>query len=98
MDDLIRGESVYILGDTPDNDIHNNYSIPVEREREENVGVYCGSIEPVAAACRLIVEGKTSNANTNGRTMELTRVETSNTYIVVPPMPRMVLVMEVSNV
>ena len=96
MDDLIRGESVYILGDTPDKDIHNNDSIPVERE--ENVGVYCGSIEPVAAACRLIVEGKTSNVNTNGRTMELTRVETSNTYIVVPPMPRMVLVMEVSNV
>mmetsp|Transcript_27834 Transcript_27834/g.50329 ORF Transcript_27834/g.50329 Transcript_27834/m.50329 type:complete len:629 (+) Transcript_27834:200-2086(+) len=84
MDDLIRGESVYILGDTSEKDL-NNTTIPVD-EREEKVGV-CGSIEPVAA--RLIVEGKLSiNGCTTGKTMELTRVETSNTYIVVPPMPR----------
>ena len=39
-------------------------------------------------AARLIVECKISNGHTYGKTMELTRVETSNTHIVVPPMPR----------
>ena len=83
MEDLIRGKSVYILGDTSEKDIPNSSILPPEQHPEqpnkEGVG---GSIEPIAA--RLIVEGKSSNES--GKTMELTRVETSNTYIVVPPM------------
>mmetsp|Transcript_31083 Transcript_31083/g.65582 ORF Transcript_31083/g.65582 Transcript_31083/m.65582 type:complete len:658 (-) Transcript_31083:124-2097(-) len=87
MDDLIRGESVYILGDTSETDLHTNTSIPAAGAKEANGGV-SGSIEPIPA--RLIVEGKTLSNGTRigmGKTMELTRVETSNTYIVVPPMP-----------
>ena len=84
MEDLIRGKSVYILGDTSEKDIPNSSILPPEQQHpeqpnKEGVG---GSIEPIAA--RLIVEGKSSNES--GKTMELTRVETSNTYIVVPPM------------
>jgi len=84
MEDLIRGKSVYILGDTSEKDIPNSSILPPEQQHpeqpnKEGVG---GSIEPIAA--RLIVEGKSSNKS--GKTMELTRVETSNTYIVVPPM------------
>ena len=73
MDDLTGGH-VYILGETSENDVDS--SIPSAPAEDSGGGG--GSIEPVAA--RLIVEGQ------GGKTMELTRVETSNTYIVVPPM------------
>lgn len=63
MSDLILGESVYILGETSESDIHDKSS----------GGEVSGSNE---AAARLIVEGSSH---------ELTRVETSNTYVVVPP-------------
>ena len=84
MEDLIRGKSVYILGDTSEKDIPNSSILPPEQQHSEqpNKEGVGGSIEPIAA--RLIVEGKSSNKS--GKTMELTRVETSNTYIVVPPM------------
>lgn len=78
INDLIQGKSVYILGDTSENDIPNAASLPAVAAAEDGEMGVGGSIEPVAA--RLIVEGAT------GKTMELTRVETSNSYIVVPPM------------
>jgi len=88
MEDLIRGENIYILGDTSEKDIPNHTSLPPEHNQQQDdsdtksgVG---GSIEPIAA--RLIVEGDKSSSHAQGKTMELTRVETSNTYIVVPPM------------
>ena len=93
MEDLIRGKSVYILGNTSEKDVHKNNNlhpsvaaVVAEQQQQDdndnngssNVG---GSIEPIAA--RLIVEGQEGGS---GKTLELTRVETSNTYIVVPPM------------
>ncbi|KAL3770968.1 hypothetical protein ACHAWU_005297 [Discostella pseudostelligera] len=87
LDDLLHGESsVYILGDTSERDIPNLHHLT------SNDGVSgadgggsagsSNSIEPVAA--RLIVEGKVDGMKYVGKTLELTRVETSNTYIVVP--------------
>jgi hypothetical protein len=89
LNDLTQGQTVYILGDTSEHDI-NHYSSEANGQaamdddgpsREGNIHV------PVAA--RLIVEGTSdeSNANFKGKTLELMRVETSNTYILVPPMP-----------
>ena len=89
MEDLIRGKSVYILGNTSEKNVHTNNNlhpsaaVAAEQQQQDdgnnnNVG---GSIEPIAA--RLIVEGEEGSS---GKTLELTRVETSNTYIVVPPM------------
>ncbi len=75
-------DSVYILGDTSERDIVSNRPILLASTNDYHTGGGAGgndndrSIEPVSA--RLIVEGR------GGKTLELTRVETSNTYIVVP--------------
>ncbi len=80
VDDLVRGGSVYILGDTSEADVRVAGDSSVTEEIDG--GGVGGIIEPVAA--RLIVEGASSSLS-SGKTLELTRVETSNTYVVVPP-------------
>lgn len=91
MNDLLNSQnSVYILGDTSESDIAHSNNAPSnhtnnqQRQGEEEGGnQYSSSFEPVAA--RLIVEPKNSNYG-QAKTLDLIRVETSNTYIVTPPM------------
>ena len=79
IDDLITS-NVYIMGPNDDDDDSNGRG-GEGRGTTNNTNANDGagnSIEPVSA--RLIIEDKL------GKTLILTRVETSNTYIVVPPM------------
>lgn len=89
MNDLLNNNnSVYVLGDTSESDIpHSSHSNNQQQQRqEEEDSNNISSFEPVAA--RLIVEPKNNSCNNNkqAKTLELVRVETSNTYIVTPPM------------
>lgn len=90
MNDLLNNNnSVYVLGDTSESDIphssHSNSQQKQQQRQEEEDANYSSSFEPVAA--RLIVEPKNNSCNTKqAKTLELVRVETSNTYIVTPPM------------
>eukprot|EP00986_Skeletonema_menzelii_P006034 scaffold2280_cov158-Skeletonema_menzelii.AAC.5 len=97
MNDLLNSQnSVYILGDTSESDIAHSANAPSNHdnshqrqgEDEEGANQYSSSFEPVAA--RLIVEPCTSNTGNDSKrqakTLDLVRVETSNTYIVTPPM------------
>jgi hypothetical protein len=96
LNDLLNSNnSVYILGDTSENDIAHsanapsNYNNQQRQEVEDEKGganQYSSSFDPVAA--RLIVEpaGRSSSYNLQAKTLDLVRVETSNTYIVTPPM------------
>ena len=72
IDDLVTS-NVYIMG--PNDDSDNRGEGGTNYANANDGG---NSIEPVSA--RLIIEDKM------GKTLILTRVETSNTYIVVPPM------------
>ena len=73
IDDLVTS-NVYIMG--PNDDSDNGGEGGTNNANANDDGG--NSIEPVSA--RLIIEDKM------GKTLLLTRVETSNTYIVVPPM------------
>lgn len=97
MNDLLSSQnSVYILGDTSESDIPHSANAPSnhtnnQQQRqgeEEGANQYSSSFEPVAA--RLIVEPKNSNngsdSKNQAKTLDLIRVETSNTYVVTPPM------------
>ena len=97
MNDLLNSQnSVYILGDTSESDIAHSANAPSnhinnqQRQGEEGEGAnqYSSSFEPVAA--RLIVESSSCNNGSDSKkqakTFDLVRVETSNTYIVTPPM------------
>jgi len=95
MNDLLDGNnSVYILGETSESDIAHSANAPpkhnIHQQRQEGgedgANQYSSSFEPVAA--RLIVEpGRNSSCNNlRAKTLDLVRVETSNTYIVTPPM------------
>ena len=99
MNDLLNSQnSVYILGDTSESDISHSVNAPSNHnnshqrqgEDEEGANQYSSSFEPVAA--RLIVEPSTRSATAGNdskkqaKTLDLVRVETSNTYIVTPPM------------
>lgn len=96
MNDLILGQTVYILGDTSENDIEHvaaaisnggggGGAMGAVEEAEENGNAADNNIH-VPIAARLIVEGE-KKTEYSGKTLDLMRVETSNTYIVVPPMP-----------
>ena len=94
MADLLHCKSVYILGNTSRGDFHhgeNATSGHFQDNDDGDVKEASNSFTPLAA--RLIVEGtqhsasaSTNNNGGGGKTLELMRVETSNTYVVVPPM------------
>jgi hypothetical protein len=84
MSDLTQGQTVYMLGDTSESDIdHSNRANGQighdDGEFDEGNNIH------VPIPTRLIIEGKSEEEK--GKTLELMRVETSNTYILVPPMP-----------
>jgi hypothetical protein len=86
-DDLVRSDCVYVLGGGCEGKSNGSGGGGGGGDSGSGSG---SIIEPVAA--RLIVEGiggsrKGGGGGGGGKTLELTRVETSNTYVVVPPMP-----------
>ncbi|KAL7486567.1 hypothetical protein ACHAW6_012174 [Cyclotella cf. meneghiniana] len=89
IDDLTRGQIVYILGDTSEHDIDHSSGANGHTGMDDDAHSKEGNIH-VPVPARLIFEGTIGNGNTQnyeGKTVELMRVETSNTYILVPPMP-----------
>ena len=94
MNDILNSQnSVYILGYTSESDIAHSANAPSnhnnnhQSQEEECANQYSSSFEPVAA--RLIVEPRSSTGSDStkrAKTLDLVRVETSNTYIVTPPM------------
>eukprot|EP00984_Skeletonema_dohrnii_P003281 scaffold1088_cov120-Skeletonema_dohrnii-CCMP3373.AAC.4 len=94
MNDILNSQnSVYILGDTSESDIAHSANAPSnhnnnqQSQEEEGANQYSSSFEPVAA--RLIVEPRSrtgSDSKKQAKTLDLVRVETSNTYIVTPPL------------
>ena len=92
MNDLMSSQnSVYILGDTAESDIAHSSNVPSNnvqqhQEDEGHANQYSSSFEPVAA--RLIVEPCSVSCDNQAKTLDLVRVETSNTYIVTPPMAK----------
>ena len=83
----LQSQNVYILGDTSEYDIDhssgaNGHTSMDNEEKGQDANIHV----PISA--RLIVEGKSnSGQNNEGKTLELMRIETSNTCILVPPMP-----------
>lgn len=75
---LSQLQSSYILGETCSSDIPHTANANAQTYEEPAVE---GNIH-VPIPTRLIVDG-----NDKGKTLELMRVETSNTYILVPPVP-----------
>lgn len=97
LDDL-QSRNVYILGDTSEHDIDHSSGANGQCVMDGEGGVANGngmtssSNIHVPIPTRLIVEGKSEDgrgaiSNNAGKTLELMRVETSNTYVLVPPMP-----------
>ena len=80
----LQSKNVYILGDTSEHDIDHSGSAnghtAMDNEEKQDANTHV----PIPA--RLIVEGKSNDGQSNeGKTLELLRVETSNTCILVPP-------------
>ncbi|KAL3794150.1 hypothetical protein HJC23_012857 [Cyclotella cryptica] len=88
IDDLTQGKTVYILGETSEHDIGHSSSANGHTGIGEDVHSNEGNIH-VPVPARMLVEGTLESGHENyaGKTIELMRVETSNTYILVPPMP-----------
>ena len=99
LDDL-QSRNVYILGDTTERDIDHGSGANGQCVMDDGEGgvIHHGEMTSsssnihVPIPARLIVEGKSKDGSSNddnqtGKTLELMRVETSNTYVLVPPMP-----------